>query len=107
MKNNQFHKQPDRDHRHTGWRASAKRLLIPVGMCVAQLHPDGTFAHVGANVARETHVSVQQQITVTGTVRDAEGKAIPGVSVRAKGTSTATSTDANGRYAIRAEKFFI
>jgi len=105
MKNNQFYKKTDQSHRHAGWHGSAKRWLIPaIGVFAALLHPDCAFADVGANVARETRVSDQQQLTVAGTVRDAQGKAIPGVSVRARGTSRATSTDENGRYEIRADK---
>jgi len=104
MKNNQHYKKPGRSHRHTGWRGPAKRLLIPIGVLAAQFHPHCTFADVGANVTRELRVSAQQQITVSGRVRDAEGKAIPGVSVRAKGTSVATSTDESGRYEIRVDK---
>lgn len=43
-----------------------------------------------------------QSITITGTVRDAAG-ALPGVTVRVKGSKTVTLTDAEGRYAITAE----
>ena len=42
-----------------------------------------------------------QDKTVTGTVTSAEdGTALPGVNVVVKGTTTGTSTDANGRYSI-------
>jgi len=46
----------------------------------------------------------QEQITVTGRVRNAEGTAIAGVSVRVKGTAVAVSTDEDGRYGIRMDK---
>src|SRR5690606_2573726 len=42
-----------------------------------------------------------QQRTVTGTVTDAEGNSLEGVTVRIKGEGTATSTDADGGYQIR------
>ncbi|MEY3646234.1 MAG: hypothetical protein RL127_942, partial [Bacteroidota bacterium] len=37
---------------------------------------------------------------VTGTVQDAKGNGIPGVSVAIKGTTTGTTTDVNGNYSI-------
>jgi TonB-linked SusC/RagA family outer membrane protein len=42
--------------------------------------------------------------TVTGTVTDETNQALPGVTVRVKGTTTAVSTDVNGRYSINADK---
>ncbi|HVY73704.1 MAG TPA: TonB-dependent receptor [Puia sp.] len=42
--------------------------------------------------------------TVTGTVSDEQGNPLPGVTVTVKGTSTATTTDAKGNYAISIEK---
>ncbi|MBQ9202366.1 MAG: TonB-dependent receptor [Bacteroidales bacterium] len=41
------------------------------------------------------------QRTVTGTVRNASGESMIGVSVVIDGTSRGTTTDANGRYSIR------
>ena len=40
------------------------------------------------------------ELRVTGTVRDSAGSPIPGVSVTIKGTSTGTTTDASGNFAI-------
>src|SRR5690606_32308947 len=40
------------------------------------------------------------QLPITGKVRDETGKPLPGVSVRVKGTSTGTATDAQGNYVI-------
>ncbi|GAA4310817.1 TonB-dependent receptor [Mucilaginibacter gynuensis] len=42
----------------------------------------------------------QQAITVTGTVVDEKGVALPGVSVLIKGTQTGIVTDINGKYTI-------
>ena len=42
----------------------------------------------------------QVRQTVTGTVKDARGETLPGVSVLEKGTQTGTSTDASGSYKI-------
>jgi len=44
-----------------------------------------------------------QSGSVNGTVIDADGQALPGVSVIVKGTSTGTSTDFNGVYEIKAD----
>ncbi|MFI5130992.1 MAG: SusC/RagA family TonB-linked outer membrane protein [Chitinophagales bacterium] len=41
-----------------------------------------------------------QQKTVTGKVVDADGKPVPGVNVSIKGSTTTTTTDANGNYSI-------
>jgi len=46
-------------------------------------------------------VSAQQQ-PITGTVKDASGTMLPGVSVIIKGTTIGTVTDANGTYTISA-----
>jgi TonB-dependent starch-binding outer membrane protein SusC len=42
----------------------------------------------------------QAQKKVTGTVTDAKGVALPGVTVSVKGTSTGTLTDVNGKYEV-------
>ncbi|PWS29193.1 hypothetical protein DHW03_05055 [Pedobacter yonginense] len=42
------------------------------------------------------------QTTITGTVKDAKGVTLPGVSVRVKGTQTGAVTDDNGKFSIRA-----
>ena len=40
------------------------------------------------------------RINVTGTVKDSKGEPLPGVSVKIKGTTTATSTDVNGVFRL-------
>lgn len=47
-------------------------------------------------------VFAQSNITVTGTVKDGNGNAIPGVTILLKGTTQGTVTDVNGRYTISA-----
>lgn len=42
------------------------------------------------------------QTTVNGTVKDDQGVTLPGVTVGVKGTTTAVSTDVNGKYSINA-----
>src|ERR1700761_3230535 len=49
-------------------------------------------------------VSAQEKRTTTGTVRDTAGLAVPGVTVRLKGTATnkGAITDENGVYTVKA-----
>lgn len=47
-----------------------------------------------------TSLTAFAQRNVTGTVNDPTGKGMPGVNVIVKGTSTGTTTDANGQYNI-------
>lgn len=51
------------------------------------------------------HVSngVFAALTVTGIVRDENGQGFPGVNIIVKGTSSGTTTDVNGRYALQVE----
>lgn len=42
--------------------------------------------------------------TIRGEVTDMEGKPLPGASVRIKGASTGTATDANGKFSINASE---
>jgi TonB-linked SusC/RagA family outer membrane protein len=44
--------------------------------------------------------SVMAQIRVSGTVKDSDGGALPGVSIIQKGTTVGTTTDINGNYTI-------
>ena len=41
-----------------------------------------------------------QQVTVSGTVTDQKGGALPGVTVQVKGASSGTITDQNGKYTL-------
>ncbi|SHG39009.1 SusC/RagA family TonB-linked outer membrane protein [Pedobacter caeni] len=45
--------------------------------------------------------AIAQERTVSGTVTGADGFPIPGATVRAKGTQSATQTSANGKYTLR------
>ncbi len=44
--------------------------------------------------------TVIKEVTVTGTVKDEKGEALPGVNILVKGTSKGTSTDGNGAYKL-------
>src|SRR5258708_10570821 len=41
-------------------------------------------------------------VTVTGQVKDDQGKPIPGVTVKVQGTTSGTQTDVDGRFQIQA-----
>jgi iron complex outermembrane receptor protein len=50
-----------------------------------------------------SHATVFAQIQVSGTITDAQdGQPLPGVNIIVKGTSTGTSSDADGNYELRA-----
>ncbi|MGK6350039.1 SusC/RagA family TonB-linked outer membrane protein [Parapedobacter sp. DT-150] len=53
-----------------------------------------------APAANENRIGQEQ---VTGTVKDAQGKAVEGVTVQVKGTSRGTATDADGRFQLEAK----
>ncbi|RXF70246.1 SusC/RagA family TonB-linked outer membrane protein [Arcticibacter tournemirensis] len=64
-----------------------------------------TYTLEGKNVIiRETPVTeqspVQQDIRISGTVKDERGETLPGVSVRIKGTSVGRITDNNGKFVL-------
>jgi len=67
-------------------------LLLMIGFPIS-------ISHAFADTGESTSVT-QQQFTVNGTVIDASGEAIPGVSVIVKGTSVGTATGADGKYSI-------
>ncbi|WP_233509454.1 SusC/RagA family TonB-linked outer membrane protein [Pedobacter chinensis] len=47
-------------------------------------------------------ISRNKEVPISGTVKDALGGALPGASVRVKGTGIGTSTDVNGKFALNA-----
>lgn len=44
--------------------------------------------------------ATEQQLTVTGTIKDEAGQPMPGVNIRVDGTTVGAISDANGRYTI-------
>ncbi|WP_231425973.1 SusC/RagA family TonB-linked outer membrane protein [Pedobacter sp. Leaf250] len=47
-------------------------------------------------------ISRNKEVPITGTIKDALGGALPGASVRVKGTGIGTSTDINGKFSLNA-----
>ncbi|WEA02375.1 SusC/RagA family TonB-linked outer membrane protein [Mucilaginibacter sp. SJ] len=52
-------------------------------------------------LAMTCRLFAQADKTVSGTVRDEHDRTLPGVSITVKGTSTGTTTDANGHYSLK------
>ncbi|MEH6407708.1 MAG: SusC/RagA family TonB-linked outer membrane protein [Leeuwenhoekiella sp.] len=50
--------------------------------------------------AQQGFAAVQESITVTGTVTDADGLPLPGVTVKEKGTNNGVASDFDGNYTI-------
>jgi TonB-linked SusC/RagA family outer membrane protein len=52
------------------------------------------------DVLAESHITQQQEKTVSGTVTDSGGQPLPGVSIVIKGTTQGTVTNTNGEYSL-------
>ena len=76
-------------------------LLIPVlGLCLSgEL---ATAAPIG-NARFSTRQTVAEE-TITGSVTDEGGKGLPGVSIQIKGTTRGTTSDADGKFRVVADK---
>jgi TonB-linked SusC/RagA family outer membrane protein len=76
-------------------------LLLHVG-AIAQTNElyaskVGTDQNSGSNLQR---VTAREALGITGRVSDENGAGFPGVNIVVKGTTTGTTTDADGRYSI-------
>ncbi len=74
-----------------GFRRACTILLILLSV---QVYADNSKAE------KQSSNETLQQKKITGTVNDIAGKPIPGATVRVKGTTTGTITDADGRYSL-------
>ncbi|MFD2570860.1 SusC/RagA family TonB-linked outer membrane protein [Spirosoma soli] len=69
-------------------------LSVPPSLCAAPLPENGfIFSARPGNV-------LAAEVTVSGTVKDEAGAALPGVNVLLKGTSRGATTDAKGQFSI-------
>jgi TonB-linked SusC/RagA family outer membrane protein len=77
-------------------------LIMPYLAMGANAHPN-----TGSRVTESKHSTpmdaIQAAETIKGTVKDAKGQPLPGVSVAIKGTSQGTQTDGNGAFSIQAK----
>jgi TonB-linked SusC/RagA family outer membrane protein len=58
---------------------------------------------LNANLFQQPEDLTEVQATITGTVFDSDGQALPGVNVLVKGTSNGTTTDADGKFSLAAD----
>lgn len=56
---------------------------------------------IASDLPVQTGKTVTEQITITGTVTDQKGLPLQGVSIILKGTSTGTTSDGAGKYALK------
>src|SRR5690606_27424870 len=59
--------------------------------------------HVKAGITnqeRAVEIAQVQDVTISGTVTDANGEPMPGVTISVSGTTIGTATDLNGRYSL-------
>ena len=73
------------------------KIFIKAMMAACCLFLFSGIMQLSANTETST---VQQGITITGTVTDIEGQTLPGVNVVLKGTMIGTATDMNGAFTI-------
>ncbi|WP_352423368.1 TonB-dependent receptor [Proteiniphilum sp.] len=70
-------------------------------MTLGPLQAIATVNYFHTEIEYQDQDNVIQEITITGTVTDEFGEALPGVNVIVKGTTTGVATDASGRYSIK------
>lgn len=75
------------------------RLLLPMLACCLPLAV-ASAAPTAARPALLVRRGSQPTAPITGRVTDDKGEGLPGVTVLVKGTTTGTSTDANGNFTI-------
>jgi TonB-linked SusC/RagA family outer membrane protein len=78
-----------------------RRKVVCAPLLIAMLLPGAGYA-VESNLSkRAPEVKVSSRfVNVTGTVTDNKGEPLPGVSIKIKGTNTATISDVNGGFRL-------
>lgn len=71
-------------------------ILISL-MSISDIFAEETLANLSKVSASETEL---QQTKISGTVKDASGNPLPGVTILVKGTTIGTLTDVSGQYSI-------
>jgi len=80
-----------------GWILKLSMLLLICStLCPIELHATNIVKN---KPSRQS--TAKADLNITGTVKDAEGQTLPGVSVSLKGTTTGVTTDANGHYSLK------
>src|SRR5690606_14619946 len=79
------------------WMTFALTAQLMVAASAAEGHP---FEHKSTLHSSTTMVKGLFDVTITGTVTDANGEPIPGVTVMVSGTTIGTATDLDGKYSL-------
>jgi len=79
-------------------RCLSKNVAVSLFMLTGSLVP--LFASAGGNLPSVSETKKSAEIQVRGKVTEEGGAPLPGVSILIKGTSTGTTSDANGVYSI-------
>jgi hypothetical protein len=79
-------------------------LLSAIIFSAAYFQPAPVSAHPGFIPAIPGTETNRNVIEIKGTVTDADGAPLPGVTVLEKGTQNSTTTDSSGNYSITAEE---
>ena len=87
--------------REIKWEVFAFRIFKSLRNCSLLLICSAFLLAVSVNTASaETTATQQQTVKISGTVTDASGEALIGVSVIERGTSTGTVTDMDGAFTL-------
>ncbi|NLA50183.1 MAG: hypothetical protein GX876_12080, partial [Bacteroidales bacterium] len=77
-------------------------ILVAVLLSTIQINAAGAGDEKNSKFydSNSAALAVFQQITVSGTVIDESGQAMPGVNIQVEGTTLGTISDINGKYSI-------
>jgi TonB-linked SusC/RagA family outer membrane protein len=78
----------------------SRQLTLPALVCCLLAQPLLADASTGAAALKLATAVAQPAAIISGRVTDAAGAGLPGVSVLVKGTSTGTSTNAEGMFSV-------
>jgi len=97
MKNNnlKFAKKMETRYRISKLVSCTVIILIYISLLPLKAHATGSLSET---------VITQEKVTISGTVKDENGEALPGATILEKGTSNGTITDADGNYTISVEQ---
>lgn len=90
----------------SGMRKPALLILVVVILSTFQTNATGagdkknSNNDFNSNAVAASIATAEQQITVTGTVKDENGQGMPGVNIQVEGTTIGGITDMNGSYSI-------
>lgn len=77
-----------------------RKAMVALLVCSGFIGIQPAIATVGGNATAEAVVAQQQQVRITGTVKDANGEPIIGANVSEKGTTNGIITDLDGKFTL-------